>query len=148
MRWAQYFKPQSWLNGCPLNTWGKRYPMQAAAKNASSDRVKREVVREIERVLKPSRPPPPSRPHPRRFDREPEGPRSQVQLELGHLHAVKGQGVGAHASHAITDAAAQGAQALPFQAVERVGIRLPLGDEDPRQTATGELVMAGRAGEI
>ena len=94
----------------------------------------------------------PLRPTPRtdgrRLDRKPRRAPLQVQLELGPLGCVRGPGLGAHADQTAAQPPLQRAEGLPFQAIQRVAVRMPLRDRGPAEPRAPAGVVAVGARQV
>ena len=84
----------------------------------------------------------------RGFDRETAGAPSEKEFEIDDFRRVVRVGFGAHADQAIAQPPPQRAQALPFEAVERIAGRMRLRDRRAAQTLAPIVVMALRAGQV
>lgn len=69
-----------------------------------------------------------SRSDPRRFNQHAFGAYRQVQFQFHQFLRAVGKWFGAHAAHAVAQAALQRAKRLPFQPVHRVAGGVRLGD--------------------
>ena len=88
------------------------------------------------------------RPHRRRFDLEAAGAPHQVELELDVLRRPVGIGLRPHSDHAVAQPPLQRAEALPFQPIERIAVRVRLRDRRGGEFLAPVVVVALRAGEV
>src|SRR5947208_7504729 len=88
------------------------------------------------------------RPYRRRFDRDAARAPLQVKLQVDEFVRAVGVDFRAHAGKTVAQAALQRANALPFEAIERVAGRMRLRDGRASEPPAPIVVVAVRAGEV
>src|SRR5882724_1765138 len=89
-----------------------------------------------------------SRANRRRLDRHVFRARHQIKLEFDKFRRAVVESLGAHADHAIAQAALQRSERLPLEAIERIAGWVGLRDRRSGQMFVPIVVMAIRATEI
>ena len=84
----------------------------------------------------------------RRLDRQPGPPDLEEGFELDPFGRIGRPGLGTHAGHAVAQAALQRTECLPFQAVQRVAVRMTLRDRGAAQASAPARIVAVGAGQV
>src|SRR5690348_637180 len=90
----------------------------------------------------------PSSAHSWRFDRQPLPPPREIELEVRELRRARARHLGAYAEQTCPDPPLQGSEALPFEAIGREGIAVPLAESLRIQPLAPVLLVALGAGEV
>src|SRR5438067_1859625 len=88
------------------------------------------------------------RAHRRGVNRHAAGPLHQIEFEGDSLRSAIVEGLGAHAGHAAAQTALQRAEALPFEAVDRVARRVCLRDYATGEALAPIVVVTLAAGQV